>query len=94
MTKPPVPLTISRRLALGKRLAQYIGAYGLNNAQRALLLSDSRSFIQLMLGEMVIQGWLHGNAYERWRGLRQNLAVDHPEQALQAQSALAGFVAG
>lgn len=58
----------ARLRLIGDRLARFIGAYGLNDAQRALLLRDSRAFMQLMLGEMVLAGWLHGNAYERWLG--------------------------
>lgn len=62
-------LTKGRLYAIGGRLAQFIGAYGLNDAQRALLFHDSRAFIQLMLGEMVLAGWLHGSGYERWHAL-------------------------
>lgn len=62
----------ARLRIIGDRLARFIGAYGLNDAQRALLLKDSRAFMQLMLGEMVLAGWLHGNAYERWLGKNTN----------------------
>lgn len=69
MQNTPEHCTESSRLRrIGERMAKFIDVHGLNDAQRALLITNARAFTQLMLGEMVIAGWLHGTAYDRWLG--------------------------
>lgn len=40
-------------------MKQYIEKHGLSNSQRALARKNMPAFRRMMLGEMVLAGWLH-----------------------------------